>query len=422
MPAYIQKRRRRWYAVLEIPKALRRKFEGKSRFFQSLGTESQSEAEMLVLPVIARWKAELEAARTGNRGAVEDVIALALEFRQGRESDTPQYRDLRDSLIDDKARDLEWKNSELAETFFRIAHGQSVPLDRFVDDWLAGLQNEPKTKDMKKSDALRFAEEFEFSHRVDLRGVRTWAHKLSEGGLAPATVSRIISACRGYWDYLNRAGRIQNDSDPFERAVIRASTKSKSANETKRRPFADRDLLQVLQGAVSNEDTQLKNLIMLAIWTGCRIEEMCALNLNETLPDRFVIVDAKSSAGNRDVPIHSRLLPVVERLRHESTDGYLLSGLTQNKYGDRSNAIGKRFGRLRDNLGFDGRYVFHSIRKSVATEFENQGVPENVAADILGHEKKTLTYGTYSGGTSFEVKVQATEQLRFAALHGFDFS
>jgi len=35
----------------------------------------------------------------------------------------------------------------------------------------------------------------------------------------------------------------------------------------------------------------------------------------------------------------------------ESTkDGYVLSGLTTNKYGDRSNAIGKRFGRLKRDL------------------------------------------------------------------------
>ena len=33
------------------------------------------------------------------------------------------------------------------------------------------------------------------------------------------------------------------------------------------------------------------------------------------------------------------------RLVDQSEDGYVLSGITANKYGDRSNGIGKRFGK-----------------------------------------------------------------------------
>lgn len=90
-----------------------------------------------------------------------------------------------------------------------------------------------------------------------------------------------------------------------------------------------------------------------------------------------------------------------------------LSGLTENKYGDRSNAIGKRFGRLRTAQGFDGRYVFHSIRKTVVTILEQATVPEGVVADIVGHEKQTMTYGLYSGGTSLDNKRDAIEKLAY---------
>ena len=86
------------------------------------------------------------------------------------------------------------------------------------------------------------------------------------------------------------------------------------------------------------------------------------------------------------------------QLKKSSTDGYLLSGLTLNKYGDRSNAIGKQFGRLKKELGYGPDYVFHSLRKGVATQLEANEVPENVAARLLGHEFRTMTYGLYSGG------------------------
>lgn len=125
------------------------------------------------------------------------------------------------------------------------------------------------------------------------------------------------------------------------------------------------------------------------------------------------IEDAKSPAGWRDVPIHSRLEPALRELRNSSKDGYIISGLTFNKYDDRSNAVGKRFGRLKLGLGFGPQYVFHSIRKTVATALENAVVPEGVAADILGHDKPNITFGLYSGGNSLANKQAAIQRLHY---------
>jgi hypothetical protein len=45
MPSYLQKRRRCWYAVLEIPDAVREHLGGKARFVKSLETDSRTVAE-----------------------------------------------------------------------------------------------------------------------------------------------------------------------------------------------------------------------------------------------------------------------------------------------------------------------------------------------------------------------------------------
>ena len=63
MPSYLQKRRLRWYAVLEIPKSLRPRFGNKPRFVQSLETDSRTVAERRVLPVVVAWKKEIATAR-----------------------------------------------------------------------------------------------------------------------------------------------------------------------------------------------------------------------------------------------------------------------------------------------------------------------------------------------------------------------
>ena len=62
MPTYLQKRANRWYAVVEIPAALRPQF-GKPRFVQSLETESRTVAERRVLPVVSAWKKEIATAK-----------------------------------------------------------------------------------------------------------------------------------------------------------------------------------------------------------------------------------------------------------------------------------------------------------------------------------------------------------------------
>ncbi|MCE8509336.1 hypothetical protein KBY28_12865 [Ruegeria pomeroyi] len=150
----------------------------------------------------------------------------------------------------------------------------------------------------------------------------------------------------------------------FEGAIQKAPSKSKQVQAEKRQTFSSSDLGRLVLEADRQGDGQLRDLIWLAIWTGCRIEEMCSFTLAQALPDRLIVEDAKSPAGNREVPIHPKLNGLLQRLKQSSSDGYLLSALTKNKYGDRSNAIGKRFGRLKKGLGFDRRFVFHSIRKA----------------------------------------------------------
>ncbi|MGP3723927.1 tyrosine-type recombinase/integrase [Cereibacter sphaeroides] len=413
MPKYLEKRRRRWHAVLDVPKGLRGKI-GKPRFVQSLKTESLTEAERLVLPVVAGWKAEIEAARTGSRAPVEELMKTAASWGAEYRNLKPEQRPEALMLIADKAEDISYKDGKLASDFLKVATSESVVTESKIEDWLATLDNEPKSKDMKRSDVKRLAQVFPLTHQITKQGVQRWVHTLeTEGGLKTNTVRRIISACRTYWHYLQASGSISDEVDPFIKAVPKKAKVSKAAVAEKRRPFTADEVVGILRAAADKGDTQLVQLIWLAMWTGCRIEELCSLTTGNVHSHHIVIEDAKSEAGWRDVPIHPKLKPVLDSLKATSTDGFIMSDLTLNKYGDRSNAIGKRFGRLKEALGFGAQYVFHSIRKTVATKLENAGVAENVAADILGHEKPNITFGLYSGGTSLEVRQAAIELIDY---------
>src|SRR5262249_28130096 len=148
--------------------------------------------------------------------------------------------------------------------------------------------------------------------------------------------------------------------------------------------FTAAEVAQLHRAAVESGDQQLGDLIALGMFTGCRIEELCALPIDKVMGDHIEIEDAKTDAGWRKVPVHSEIRATVARLVRDSSDGFLLSGLAPNKYGDRSARIGKRFGHLKTRLGYEEPHVFHSIRKTVTTLLENAGVVVNVIDDLLG--------------------------------------
>lgn len=419
MPSYLQKRRLRWYAVLEIPEALRPAFGNKPRFVRSLETDSRTVAQRRAMPIVAGWQKEIAGARNDPH---DDAAFWARSLRLAK-SDKE-----RESIIEE-IETAAWRIGAVnvehvgtapsgdpgAQRFYAAATGALVKTTEHLDEWLTTSRASAKTQDMQKADVTRFAKEFPLVSDINRPDVRRWVTRLMNDGkakLSPATVQRILSALRGYWRYLQSISVAAEDAEPFNKLDV-ARQNQQAEPRTKRKPFEPASVLKLHKAAIVDDDGELADLISLGMWTGCRIEELCALKVDQVKGKSFTVGEAKTEAGWRDVPIHPKLAPTMKRLIGKRKDGFVLAGLTENKYGDRSNAIGKRFGRLKKNLGFGGQYVFHSIRKTVITILENAGIPENVVADIAGHEKPTMTYGLYSGGVSLAVKATALARLRY---------
>ena len=431
LPDFIQKRRRRYYAVLEIPSALRHHYPGKRpgkhlvRLVRSLETDSLAVAQRRAGVMVASWRSEF--ARLRNEGddaafyrrrlqkagtdAERQQIMAEIEFAAdniGRPAypygptDNPHPSEV--AAIEEAAHDR-------GQDFYSRATGQLVGFTDHLEAFLERQATTDKTKAMVRTDVTRFASSFPTVQDVSADGVQRWVDAL---GLAPTTIKRTLSSIRGYWKYLQRPDvkAVAREVQPFTALDL---PKPRNGPKDRRKPFEPRDVIKLLFAA--HKDTQLQRLIQVGMWTGCRIEEICSLKTERVFLEAAIpyldIADAKTPAGWRQVPVHNALLRPMADLVKESTDGFLLSGLSVDKFGDRSNTIGHRFGRLKTSLGFDKRYVFHSIRKTVSTLLENAGVSENLAADILGHDKPRITYGLYSGGSSLEVKAEALAKLNY---------
>ena len=106
---------------------------------------------------------------------------------------------------------------------------------------------------------------------------------------------------------------------------------------------------------------------------------------------------------------------MVERLKQTSTDGYLLSGQSDNnQFGVRHKGLQQKFSRLKQALGFGQKvYTFHSFRSTFANQFESAGVPETHAARINGHKVNSMTYGVYSQSVRWDVLVDAMKVISY---------
>jgi integrase len=91
----------------------------------------------------------------------------------------------------------------------------------------------------------------------------------------------------------------------------------------------------------------------------------------------------------------------------------LKSGGHDNK---RSWNIQKRFGRFRNKIGITETKKFHSLRKNFSTALENSQVPENIAQQLVGHSKKSMTYSLYSQGASDDVLKGAIEKVTYGSV------
>lgn len=421
---YIQLRGRLWYACHEIPLELR-PVVGRVRYVQGLKTADKDTALRRAAALEARWRAQLDCAKAqiGKGGLVNDAEFWAGLHKSADATEKPAI----EALIYEEA-DILAKQKALAhgihdtgdafdrltaddtKKFVAIATRKIVRTDENLAEYISTLKNEPKSITMKRSTIKGFADQFIFTSDVSKKAVQQWVNKMVQDGKALATVRRAVSELRGYWKYLAAIDVVSEEPDPFSKLVFPTG---KSASGLVRNAFSAEQISELYREAVASGDTVLADLIDLGRWTGCRIEELCSLPVERAKDGILRIEDAKTQAGWRSVPVHSKLAPTVARLVRDSQDGYLLSGLAVNKNGDRSAAMSKRFGRLKKSLGHGDDLVFHSIRHSVATFLENAGIPENVSADLLGHKKTTMTYGLYSGGCSLEVMKAAIERLDY---------
>lgn len=418
--SYIERRGNTYFAVFYVPKDVQH-IIGKKKFRKTTQTSDLKHAEQVASILVAGWKRDIDLARSSSP---DPLIESALQLLKERKSN-PLKHLVDDAIAEETDRVQFQKGDFIAEVFNNIATGTNNHLPALIPDWKKSLEHrglKTKTIDQMVSDIEFLTKTFPTAVLLTEVNVQVWIEGLLKTlSTSKSTFKRTLSNFKSFFNYLKTIKEVPKTSrNPFEGIDYASSVTTNKGGVGLRKkypwvPFTKDEVEDLHQNALAKGDEPLANLILIGAYTGLRIEEICSLKKADVNTDKrsITIVNAKTKAGERTIPIHSDIAVKVEALKQSSSDDFLLSGLTLNKYGDRSNAIGKRFGRLKFQLGHPETKVFHSIRKTFTTLLENAGITENVAADIVGHEKPRITYGLYSGGTQLDLMREAMEKIHY---------
>jgi integrase len=244
---------------------------------------------------------------------------------------------------------------------------------------------------------------------------------LTKRGASVSTIRGRLSSLGGFWTWMGTRGAVPHGLNPWARHKV-----SKAQNPTKtppKRTYSPGELVTLLKGNQNVKSwptyAYLPDLIVLGLFSGARIEELCARRASEVelSEDRAVvrITDSKTKAGIRFVAfVHPAPMAVLKRrLRGKAPSDLLFPEMNPGGMDDKlSVSASKAFGRYRRACSVPDGTDFHSLRRNVITALEAAKVDQVSIARFVGHKVGTMAADVYSAGGTRENATETAQKLR----------
>lgn len=240
------------------------------------------------------------------------------------------------------------------------------------------------------------------------------------GGLSAKTVSDILMIIKKTFIYANDCN-IPVGCNPKNITVKK--------NEREMRVLTSDEQTRLLNFLLCETDI-CKFGVLLALYTGIRIGELCALKWEDFTEDitavkicrtmqrlqnksgdakaktKVIITEPKTAKSVRVIPLPSFLTDIA-KMFYKSGSAYLLTGLSDKFIEPRT--MQNKFGVFTASCGISGA-TFHSLRHTFATRCIERGFEIKTLSEILGHSSVNITLNRYVH-SSFDLKVSNMEKL-----------
>jgi len=247
------------------------------------------------------------------------------------------------------------------------------------------------------------------------------------GGLSASTLNTLSLILKSTLNYAAREHYIA----PFEVSLKCPEIKREAAKALSSK---EQDALEQSLGCVMDS---AKLGILLCLYTGLRIGEICALRWGDVdlacqlihvqrtvqrlqtnsplteIKTALVVGPPKSKCSLRSIPIPSAMTEMLQAHR-SNPDVYVLTGKTDKPMEPRTYQY--RFGQYIAVAGVSDAN-FHMLRHTFATRFIERGGDPKSLSELLGHASVEITLNKYVH-PSMETKRQQME--RFSSISGMD--
>lgn len=202
------------------------------------------------------------------------------------------------------------------------------------------------------------------------------------------------SAVKTLWRHLEN---LANELEITSSATAQYLTVATATNIRQRAIFTDAEVKQLWQ--VENE--QFIDIILFMLYTGYRIGEVLQITLADIDRKEWTIKGGlKTKAGkNRIVPIHSKILPLVERRIGESKQGYLFEFIGAKIKED---TFRKHWAHIMKELSMN--HIPHETRHTVRTKLDAADANAVCIDRIMGHASSGIGANVYTHKSIEELK------------------
>lgn len=173
-------------------------------------------------------------------------------------------------------------------------------------------------------------------------------------------------------------------------------------NAIDREPFSKAEIKKIWKWEPANEYV---SIMLMLIYTGVRISELLDLKKeNVNLPEQsFKVIDSKTKAGIRTVPIANKILPLFIKWINKNDCDYILS-TPDGEHFEYTNYYDSYWKPLIENMGMSHRP--HDTRHTCISLLTAAGVDERIIKKIVGHKGQGVTEQVY---THVEIEEMLTE-------------
>ena len=315
------------------------------------------------------------------------------------------------------------------QQYYMMAQGKNnttyanLCIEDITEQWLAHIKSKVKLSTFRKYEGLYKNHIKPRIGKISLRlvtrsTIETFSQALKDsgrksgGGLSVKTVNDILIILSLVFDFAEEEYNIN-----LPRVIAMREEKKEA------RVLSNEEHKRLTEYLLKDMD-EYKFGVLLALNTGIRVGELCALKW-EDITENYIIINKtmqrlkgninkteiiidtpKSDSSKRIIPLPQFLSIFAQCFRKNS--GYVIS-TSRSPYCE-PRTVQQRFKEITDEIGLSG-VTFHTLRHTFATKCIEAGFDAKTLSEILGHSDVKTTLNRYVH-SSFELKQLNMEKLK----------